>query len=138
MVEKPEIPWHGPVECSADPERLWELVARPDLWSRWSPYVRGAESLGSPEVEQGASGRVILRGGVKVPAEILEVVPGRSWSWRVGGIVVDHIVAPAPGGSLLEMPVRSSGALWTPAALLYAPVVGLIARRIARVAETGS
>jgi uncharacterized protein YndB with AHSA1/START domain len=127
-----------PVECTATPARLWELVARPDLWSRWSPYVRGAEGLGSPEVEQGARGKVVLRGGIRVPAEILEVSPGRSWSWRVGGIIVNHIVSPAPGGSRLTMPVKSDGRLWTPAALAYAPFVDLIARRVAQVAEEGN
>jgi uncharacterized protein YndB with AHSA1/START domain len=125
-------------ECTATPERIWDLVARPDLWHRWSPHVRGAEGLGSPEVRQGARGRVVLRGGIKVPAEILKVTPGQSWSWQVGGIVVHHIVAPAPGGSSLAMPVESAGRLWTPAALAYAPVVDLIARRIARVAEDES
>jgi hypothetical protein len=127
-----------PVECAARPARLWELVARPDLWSRWSPYVRGAEGLGSPEVEQGARGKVVLRGGIRVPAEILEVSPGRSWSWQVGGIVVHHIVTPAPGGSRLVMSVEPNGTLWTPAALAYAPVVNLIARRVAQAAEEGS
>jgi uncharacterized protein YndB with AHSA1/START domain len=127
-----------PVECTATPARLWELVARPDLWSRWSPYVRGAEGLGSPEVEQGARGKVVLRGGIRVPAEILEVSPGRSWSWQVGGIVVHHIVTPAPGGSRLVMSVEPNGTLWTPAALAYAPVVNLIARRVAQAAEEGS
>jgi len=127
-----------PVECSATPARLWELVARPDLWNRWSPYVRGAEGLGSPEVRQGAKGRVVLRGGIKVPAKILKVTPGESWSWQVGGVVVDHIVTPAPGGSRLVMSVESNGTLWAPAALAYAPVVNLIAARIARIAEEES
>lgn len=126
------------VECRAAPERLWELVARPELWHRWSPYVRGAEGLGSPEVEQGARGKVVLRGGISLPAEVTEVTPGRSWSWQVGGIVVHHIVTATPSGSRLEMPVESEGRLWAPAALAYAPVVDLIARRIARVAEAAS
>lgn len=124
-----------PVLCSATPERLWQVVARPDLWSRWSPYVRGAEGLGSPEVEQGARGKVVLRGGIRVPAEILEVSPGRSWSWQVGGIVVHHVVTPDPEGSQLVMNVESKSALWAPAALAYAPVVNLIGARLARVAE---
>lgn len=121
--------------CDASPAKLWELVARPDLWSRWSPYVRGAEGLGSPEVKAGARGQVILRGGLRIPAEITRVEPGHSWSWRVGGIVVDHIVEAAGDGSRLAMPVHAGSAPWTPAAIAYAPVVGLIARRIVRVAE---
>jgi hypothetical protein len=116
---------------------LWALVARPDLWHRWSPHVRGAEGLGSPEVERGAKGDVLLRGGIRLPAEITEVIPGRSWSWRVGGIIVHHVVTPSGQGSELAMPVEHEGRLWAPAAVAYAPLVGLIARRIARVAEAG-
>lgn len=123
------------VECAAPPEQLWQLVARPDRWNEWSPYVRGAEGLGSPEVEAGSKGSVILRGGIRLPAEVTAVDPGRSWSWKVGGIVVHHIVTPAPGGSLLEMTVEASAKAWTPAAKLYAPVVGVIAGRTARAAE---
>ena len=123
------------VDCSAPPERLWELVAKPDQWHRWSLYVRGAEDLGSPEVEEGAKGRVVLRGGIRLPVEITFVDPGRSWSWRIGGIVVHHIVTSTAEGSRLEMPVESSGLAWTPAAALYAPVVALITRRIVQIAE---
>ena len=126
------------VDCAAPAEAVWALVARPDQWHRWSPHVKGAEGLGSPEVAPGARGRVVLRGGVTVPAVVTEVVPGRSWSWRVGGIVVHHIVTPTDSGCRIEMPVESSGGPWTAAAVLYAPFVGLIARRIARVAERQS
>lgn len=123
------------IETEAQPELLWTLVARPDRWHEWSPYVRGAEGLGFPEVEAGAKGEVVLRGGIKMPAEVTEVVPGRSWAWRVGGIVVDHAVTPTGAGSRLTMAVDSTGGPWSVAARLYAPVVGLIARRIVTVAE---
>ena len=123
------------IECGATAELLWALVARPDRWHEWSPYVRGAEGLGSPEVEAGAKGEVVLRGGIRLPAEVTGVDPGRSWSWKVGGIVVHHVVTATPNGSRLAMPVESSGWAWSPAAKLYAPVVDLIARRIVRVAE---
>jgi len=89
-------------------------------------------------VREGSRGKVHLVGGVKVPAEILEVVPGRSWTWQVGGIVVEHLVSPCAGGSQLEMPVRATGAPWKPAALAYQPFVGLISRRIASIAERDS
>lgn len=125
------------IECEASTERLWSLVARPDRWHEWSPHVRGAEGLGSPEVEAGATGRVILRGGIGLPAEVTEVDPGRSWSWKVGGITVYHVVTPTPNGSRLAMPVESNGLTWAPAATLYRPVVGLIARRIVQIAERG-
>jgi hypothetical protein len=44
----------------ADPDAAWRLLARPELWSRWSPHVRGAWHLGAPEVREGAVGAARL------------------------------------------------------------------------------
>ena len=126
------------ISSNTSPERLWAVVSRPGLWPEWSPYVRGAEGLGSPEVQPGSHGKVVLVGGIRLPAKILEVEAGRSWTWQVGGIIVEHQVMPAPEGSRLAMPVRPAGGLWKPAAMAYAPMVKLIARRIVRVAERES
>mgnify|MGYP001229399839 CR=1 FL=1 len=123
------------LETSAPPDRVWDLIARPARWPEWSLYVRGAEGLGDPEGEAGARGKVILTGGVKVAAEIVAVEPGRSWSWKVGSIIVEHRVEPTPQGSRLSMPVRATRTAWSPLALAYAPVVDLFTGRIARLAE---
>jgi uncharacterized protein YndB with AHSA1/START domain len=123
------------VDCTASPERLWALIARPDRWSEWSPHVRGGEGLGSPEVREGARGSVVLRGGLRLAAEITKVTPGHSWAWRVGGLKVRHRIEPTERGSRLEMAVEAANGGWSPAAIAYAPLVGLIARNIARVAE---
>jgi hypothetical protein len=96
--------------------------------------VRGGEGLGEPEVEAGAVGKVILLGGVRTDAEILEVVPGRSWTWQVGGMRVRHEVEPTPTGTRLSMIPEGSGPFWGPAALLYRLPTTLIERNIARVA----
>ncbi len=128
------MPIHS-VRCSAPADRVWELIARPDLWSEWSPHVRGAEGLGSPEVSEGARGSVVLRGGLRLGAEITEVTPGSSWSWRAAGLDIHHRVAPSGSGSRLEFEVASRGGPRSALALAYAPVVGLIAKNIARVAE---
>ena len=123
------------IETDAPPERVWALIARPEHWGRWSPHVRGAMGLGSPEVVEGASGHVVLRAGVRLPARITEVVPGESWSWWIGGLHVRHSVRPAGTGSRIEHVVEGFSRPWSIAAWAYAPIVGLIARNIARVAE---
>ena len=97
--------------------------------------MRGGEGLGEPEVEAGATGTVVLLGGVRIAAEILEVVPGRSWTWQVGGLRIRHEVEPTPSGTRLSMTPEGDGPLWAPAALLYRLPTALIARNIARVAE---
>lgn len=123
------------IDSTAGPERIWALIARPDRWSLWSPHVRGAEGLGWPEVQERARGSVLLRGGARLGAEITGVAPGRSWSWRVGGLEIDHLVEPTERGSRLTFVVEPTRALWAPAAVAYTPIVGRVARRIARLAE---
>ena len=62
---------------SAAPEIAWALIARPALWSRWAPQLRGAWGLGSPEVVVGARGAARLLGVVPVPARIVSAAfPG--------------------------------------------------------------
>ena len=97
--------------------------------------MRGAEGLGEPEVRAGATGKVLLPGGVRLDAEILEVTPGRSWTWQVGGLRVRHEVEPTPSGTrLLDRPLGRRPALG-PAALIYRLPTTLIERNVARVAK---
>jgi uncharacterized protein YndB with AHSA1/START domain len=126
------------VGCDASPERVWSLISQPERWSEWSPYVVGAEGLGSPQVVEGARGHVILRGGVRIAARVTEVTAGESWSWQVGGLRIRHIVRPASGGgSRIEHEIAGAALPWSLVAIAYVPIVGLIARNIARVAERG-
>jgi hypothetical protein len=123
------------VTIDAPPDAVWSLIARPDRWHEWSPYVAGAEGLGEPEVEAGAVGSVLLPGGLRIGAEILEVVAGRSWAWRVKGLVIRHQVEPVPRGTRLSMIPEGDGPLWAPLALAYRLPTALIARNVARVAR---
>jgi Polyketide cyclase / dehydrase and lipid transport len=123
------------VTVDAPATEVWSLIARPDRWHEWSPYVAGAKGLGEPEVEEGAVGSVLLRGGLRVGAEIVEVVPGRSWAWRVKGMVIRHEVEATPAGTRLSMTPEGDGPLWAPLALAYRLPTALIARNVARVAR---
>jgi hypothetical protein len=126
----------GSVDCEAPPKAVWSLIARPYRWHEWSPYVAGGEELGAPEVKAGRVGSVVLRGGIKVRAEILEVVPGRSWTWQVKGLRIRHeVTSTIDGGSRLTMTPSGSGPFWLPVALGYRLPTALIARNVARVAQ---
>ncbi|WP_026910031.1 SRPBCC family protein [Patulibacter minatonensis] len=83
---------------SASPAAVWSLLARPDRWHEWAWHVRGAWGLGSPEVRPGARGAVRLLGALPVPVRIVAVDPGRSWSWRTGGVTFHHRVDARTGG----------------------------------------
>jgi hypothetical protein len=123
------------VETEASPAEVWSLLAEPARWHEWSPYVRGGEGLGEPEVEAATVGKVVLLGGVRLDAEILEVVPGRSWTWRVAGLRVRHQVEPTPAGTRLSITPEGDGPIWGPAALIYRLPTALIERNVARVAK---
>jgi Polyketide cyclase / dehydrase and lipid transport len=123
------------VETEAPATEVWSLLARPDRWHEWSPYVRGGEGLGEAEVEAGAVGKVVLLGGVRLDAEILAVIPGRSWTWRVGGLRVRHEVEPTPSGARFSMTPDGDGPFWGPASLIYRLPTALIERNVARVAK---
>jgi hypothetical protein len=123
------------VETRAPAAEVWSLIAEPRRWHEWSPYVAGAEGLGEPEVRAGAVGVVVLRGGVRIGARILEVVPGASWAWQVKGLRIRHeVTSTIDGGCRLTMAPSGSGPFWLPVALGYRLPTALIARNAARVA----
>lgn len=123
----------------APPEQVWPYVARPGLWSRWAPHLRGAWNLGEPEVEPGRRGAARLLGLVPVPARILAKEPGRSWTWRVGPATLVHRVDPAPGGgSVVAVDIRAASPVEAALAVSYGPLVQLLVRNLARVAATAA
>ena len=119
----------------ATPEHAWPFMARPALWPRWAPHLRGAWGLGDPEVEPGARGAVRLLGVVPVPARILAKDPGRSWSWQVGPATLVHRVEPAAGGgSVVAVDISAPGPVEAALRVTYGPLVRLLLRNLARVA----
>ena len=126
----------------ADPAAVWALLARPSAWSRWAPHIRGGAGLGAPEVQAGSRGFVLIGPGfpvAAVPAVIGVVRPGRSWSWRVAGLVeMEHVVeAVRGGGSSVRIELRAPAAVELGLRVTYAPLVTLLLQRLARVAAEG-
>jgi hypothetical protein len=111
-------------------------MSRPRLWPRWAPHLRGAWGLGDPEVTPGARGAVRLLGVVPIPARITGKDPGRSWSWHVGPADLVHRVEPRPGGgSTLAIDVIAPAPVEALVRVSYGPVIALLLRTLARVAE---
>lgn len=119
---------------SAAPVDAWALIARPGRWSAWAPHVRGAWGLGDPEVVQGARGAARLLGVVPVPAHVTEVVPGRSWTWVVGGVRMVHAVDPAPSGCVVAVELHAAAPVEAVLRRTYGPLVDALVGRLARVA----
>jgi hypothetical protein len=121
---------------AAPPAEVWSLVARPARWHEWAPQVRGAWGLAGAdgEVREGATGVARLLWAVPVPAKVVSVAPGRSWVWRVGPVDLDHRVEPTPGGCLVAVTMQAPAPLEAVLRVSYGPVVGLLVRRLARVA----
>src|SRR6185312_8811881 len=105
------------------PAAAWALLARPEAWAEWAPHVRGAWRLGSPEVEPGAVGAARLLGVLPVPAKVTAKTPGRSWTWRVGGVVeMVHRVERRTGGCTVALDLSAPGPLEAALAVSYGPV----------------
>ena len=118
----------------APPDVVWALVARPALWSRWAPHVRGAWGLGEPEVELGARGAARLLGLLPLPARVNAKDPGRSWTWKVGQVTIGHRVQALGSGSLVVIELAAPAPLEAALHVTYGPLLGLLARNLARVA----
>ena len=114
-------------------------LARPALWSSWAPHLRGATGLGGDEVEPGARGTADLFGAVGVPVRIGRVEPGRAWEWTVGpgplAVDMDHRVEPHPEGCEIAIELRAHRPVELALGATYGPLVALLLRRLARVAE---
>jgi hypothetical protein len=121
------------------PQAAWRLLARPALWHRWAPHVRGARGLGAPEVEAGRRGAVLLGPGLPVallPASITAVDPGRSWSWRVATVAMDHVVSPVAGGGCeIALHMRAAPPLELALRVVYAPIATVMLGRLAGLSE---
>ncbi|HYF26568.1 MAG TPA: SRPBCC family protein [Baekduia sp.] len=123
---------------AAPPDVVWRLLARPEHWPDWSPHVRGAWGLAGPDgwVREGARGAARLLGVVPVPARITAVEEGRSWTWRVGVVDMEHRVERDPGGGCtVAVTLSAPGAVQAVVAAAYAPVVALMMRNLARVGD---
>jgi hypothetical protein len=115
----------------------WALMARPGRWHEWAPHLRGAWGLGEPEVEVGARGAARLLGAVPVPAVITAKDPGRAWAWRVGPADLAHRVEPRGRGCEVAIDLSAPGPLEAALAATYGPLIGVLVRNLARVAERG-
>jgi hypothetical protein len=125
-------------DSAAPPDAVWRLYARPKHWKDWSPHIRGAWGLGTPEVEAGRRGFVRLLGVPLVPARILKVTQ-RTWVWRVGPVTMTHGVRALPGGgSRITLTFDAPGPIEPAVAAAYGPVCKLLLARLARVAASDS
>ncbi len=99
-------------------------MARPALRARWAPHVRGGRGLGEPEVHSGSRGRRDAARRVAGSARILAKEDGRSWSWLIGPLTIEHRVEPTDQGCEIVFEAGAARNLRVVAAL-YAPVMRL-------------
>ncbi|MFZ0087943.1 MAG: SRPBCC family protein [Solirubrobacteraceae bacterium] len=118
---------------NGSPQVAWQLMAQPAQWHRWAPHICGARGLGTPEVEKGRSGFVVLASGLPIPVRITDKQPVRSWDWRVGAVNMRHTVQERPGGCEVRVELRAAAAVELALRAGYGPVVGLLVRNLARV-----
>ena len=112
----------------------WALMVHPGAWSSWAPHVRGAWGLGTPEVQEGATGAARLLGFLPVPAKIT-AKSERSWTWQVGPAEMVHRVEPRDSGCVVAIDLSAPGPLEPALAATYGPVIQVMLNNLARVAR---
>ena len=118
---------HQPVE------RVWAVFADTRLWPIWGPSVRSVTVIGSNDfIYKGMRGSVRTILGLSLPFEIDHVDPGRSWSWRVGGVkATGHEVLPeGPHASWIVFTVPLWGFFYLPVCLVAARRMSSLLRRL--------
>jgi uncharacterized protein YndB with AHSA1/START domain len=119
----------------ADAARVWRLLAEPAQWHRWAPHIRGGRGLGDPEVQAGSSGTVRLWPALPVPVRITAKQPGHRWDWRVGPVDMAHTVVGRDDGAEIRLEISGAAPLERGIAVTYGPLVKVLLRNLARVAE---
>jgi len=122
-------------DSGAAPQAAWSLLSRPDRWNEWAPHIHGATGLGSPEVEAGRTGFVRLLGLAPVPVRITAKRAGRSWSWRVGPVEMNHQVLRCGEGSTVRVTIDALPGLEMALAQTYGRLIPRLLARLARCAE---
>ena len=89
------------VTTSAQPAAVWALWSDPATWHVWDPAVESVAFEG--HFGEGASGKMMLAGGIEVPVTLEIVEPGRRYLDRLtmGDLVIeiDHVVVPHDDGA---------------------------------------
>ena len=78
---------------------VWHLLVDTRAWTLWGPSIR-AVAADNVTIHAATRGRIQIRSGIWLPFEITQWVPGRYWSWKVGGIkATGHRVIPVDARS---------------------------------------
>ena len=128
----------------AEPERVWDFVARVADWAALLPTVDHVEQVSGTEPPSlGARYAIRQPGLARLVYEITRWDPPRSFTWVAGApgvrTTATHEVATAPGGSVLRLTLGWTGALAPLVRLLFSrrtrAYVELEAATFARLAE---
>ncbi|WP_372733849.1 SRPBCC family protein [Nocardioides sp.] len=99
------------VSTSASPAAIWALWSDPSTWASWDPAVVSVSLDG--DFVQGASGTMVLTGGIEVPVTLEIVEPGARYLDQLvmGELVIriDHVVAAGDSGAEVTVSTLITG-----------------------------
>jgi hypothetical protein len=108
---------------------VWDRYARPARWPEWSPQIRAVD-YPAETLRAGLRGTVRGPLGLPVRFRILDVTPGRAWSWvvSVAGVRMTlwHTVEATGDGTRTLLALEG----FAPAVLLYRPAARLALHRL--------
>lgn len=111
MTETPtRFTYTRTVTTSAPPAAVWALWCDPGTWSTWDPAVEDV-TLPGP-FQRGATGTMVLTGGITVPVSLEVVEPGTRYldELTMGELVIriDHVVRRGGDGEGSEVTVGTT------------------------------
>jgi hypothetical protein len=77
----------------------------------------------------------MLGGVAPIPVRITAKSAGEWWDWRVGVIDMSHRVTPTADGSEILTEITAPRAIEAGLGVTYGPLIGLLLRNLARVAD---
>ncbi len=129
-------------QSAASVSDVWSVLAHPQRWAEFEPFVRGVSDASGEAVAEGQQLRARLRLlPVAVPVEVDHVVDRSSLAATVKLLPgleeeVEHVLIPsASGGSVLTVRIRLHGPLAFPALVPRWLMRALTVRLLARSAE---
>lgn len=117
-------------EVDAPAHAVWEVLAAPESWPRWTDSMDAVDLLDGGDLDLGARARIVQPRMRPAVWTVTHLEPGVSFTWqsRVPGVTTTgtHTVTPVrTGRSLLTLGLQQSG----PLAPLVHRLVGARTRR---------
>lgn len=110
------------VDIDSPPSRVWAVLTDVERWPEWTTTMTRVQRLNGGAFDVGSTARVEQPRLPTVVWQVVDCLPGRSFTWSAGaaGVTTDaaHEIEPRGDGCTVRLAIHQRGPL--------APVAGLL------------